>query len=726
MLSERRPGGLAICLLLAILAATPFGCGDKDKTKPSGPPPGKKQERVDSRPLPMARPVPLWADGKTTGKVDAARADVQGYVLVDLGEDWTPYIFSAPPGTEPGAYRKTYLALARGQFPDNHHGDRAREDEYLELYGIMPTLNLLHKRMLAMSQRQCIQQLDLEPLKQFQGFVAYRKEQASKEYQRAFQALERRVSALMQAAGVTDVAQVAVDALPTQDRSHVTTYQRQAPRVAAIRAAQARLQCEGYFDGLGQPLDGVLDWRTHEALAKFERRHRVYGWGYVGKDTLEKLRIPSLELERQAVVRVLTERALHSAGVLEDGSTSLRHDGSARTYRGADGKQHPIRNLEAELRSAVQAAFGLASTDSTLAFFKALGKIPAEYTVAVKRPELPEYYSKDMDLHAEIDKGDVWYDFPFDDQGLERPQPRHLKPHLTLFVTYNGQNIPLVRYGTTIGGWRSDFEGGHVLWRFKDSPVGSRMWQKIVAAPVWLPPESTPHKDLLQRSPKKGVQFEVDYHEMGPSYASAYGLVAAYHLKYQRKADGTLSIGGDEGIRTHGSVDYMSIARRHSHGCHRLQNHLAVRLMSFILAHHPHTRIGQKRVALERDLEHDGKIYKLQLRQGGYEFQLHKPVEIIVKEGRIRGKTKKPIRHAIPKYDPDAGAYITPDGGAVQVSPTGRLTDIPMPIRDAGTLDPSMEMLPQPYGPPQTAPAPVAPTTPAPAPTQPPAPPPSP
>lgn len=717
MVFGNRPAGLAVGVLLASVAVTAIGCGDKDKTKVPRTTSDKKRERVDSRPVPMARPVPLWADGKMMGKVDAAHADVQGYVLVDLGEDWTPYIFSAPPGTEPGAYRKTYLALARGQFPNDHHGDRAREDEYLELYGIMPTVSLLHKRFVAMSQHECIQHLDLEPLKQFQGFVAYRKEQATKEYQRAFQALERRVLALMQAAGVSDVAQLQIEALPTQDRSHATTYLRQAPRVAAIRAAQARLQCEGYFDRLGQPLDGVLDWRTHEALAKFERRHRVYGWGYIGKDTLEKLRIPSLELERQAVVRVLTERALHSAGVLEDGSTSLRHDGSTRTYRGADGKQHPIRNLEAELRAAVENAFGLASSETTLAFFNALGKVPSEYTVAVKRPELPEYYSQDMDLHAEIDKGDVWYDFPFDEQGLERPQARHLKPNLTLFVKYNGQNIPLVRYGTTIGGWRSDFEGGHVLWRFKDSPVGSRMWQKIVAAPVWLPPETTPHKDLLQRSQKKGVKFEVDYHDMGPSYASAYGLVAAYHLKYQKMADGTLLIGGDEGIRTHGSVDYMSIARRHSHGCHRLQNHLAVRLMSFILAHHTHTRIGQKRVALERDLEHEGKIYNLQLRQGGYEFQLHKPVEIIVKEGRVRGKTKKPIRHAIPKYDPDAGAYVTPDGGAVQVSPTGRLTDIPMPIRDAGALDPGMEMLPQPYAPAQTVPAP------APAPAQPPAPP---
>ncbi len=720
---RRHSVGVVFVACMALLSGT-WGCADKKPSKKKETPAHKPHERVDSRPIPMHKPVSLWEAGKSERKVDAAVADVEGYVLVDLGEEWTPYIFSAPPGAEPAAYRKTYLALAKGIYPDNHHGERARVDEYLELYGIMPTLSLLRTRFIAMSKRACINEINFEPLKQFQGFVAYRQEKANKETQRAFVALERRVSEIVRAAGVSTLEELNVETLLAQTRGYVSAYVKQAPRVAAIRAAQARLECEGYFEGLGQYIDGVLDWRTHEALARFERRHRVYGWGYIGKDTLEKLRVPSLELERDAVLRVLTERAMHAAGVLEDGTTSFRHDGTPRTYRGADGKPHPIRNLEAELRDDVRKAFALDTPDSTLGFLNRLGTIPAELLGAVKGPELPEYYSKNMDLYAEIDKGDVWYDFPFDEQGLERPQPRHARPALTLYARYHDQSIPLARYGTTIGGWRSDFENGHVMWRFKDSPVGSRMWQKIVAAPVWLPPESTPHKDLLQRSPKKGVEWEVDYHEMGPSYASAYGLVAAYHLKYQKRPDGTLLIGGDEGIRTHGSVDYMSVARRHSHGCHRLQNHLAVRLMSFILAHRTHTRIGQKRVALERDLEYDGKIYKLQLREGGYEFQLHDPVEVVVTEGRIRGKSEKPIKHAIPKFDVDAGAYVTPDGGAVEVSPTGRLTDIPLPVKDAGVSIPGMETVPQPYGmpgsaPPPAAPSPVTPSVPAPAPTAP-------
>ena len=46
---------------------------------------------------------------------------------------------------------------------------------------------------------------------------------------------------------------------------------------------------------------------------------------------------------------------------------------------------------------------------------------------------------------------------------------------------------------------------------------------------------------------------------MGPGFQSAYGLVLAIHLDARRG-------GFDNQIRTHGSDDYTSIARRFSRG----------------------------------------------------------------------------------------------------------------------------------------------------------------
>ena len=187
-----------------------------------------------------------------------------------------------------------------------------------------------------------------------------------------------------------------------------------------------------------------------------------------------------------------------------------------------------------------------------------------------------------MDFSVIIDRGDIWYEFPYDDQGRERPQPVQRRPTLTLFTTYLGEKIPLARYGTTIGGWRSEMIDGTEMWKYKNSPVGPRVWRQIVAAPVWLAPPGTTARTLLTRGKGKGG-YVVNLHEIGPSYASAYGLVAAYHSRFKEGEAGEVELQGDEGIRTHGSVDYMSIMQRHSHGCHRLHNHIAVRLMSFVL-----------------------------------------------------------------------------------------------------------------------------------------------
>ncbi|MBI4767005.1 MAG: hypothetical protein HY787_20860, partial [Deltaproteobacteria bacterium] len=35
---------------------------------------------------------------------------------------------------------------------------------------------------------------------------------------------------------------------------------------------------------------------------------------------------------------------------------------------------------------------------------------------------VPEYYSDSMDLSVVIDRGDVWYDFPFDEKGRRLTQ----------------------------------------------------------------------------------------------------------------------------------------------------------------------------------------------------------------------------------------------------------------------------------------------------------------
>jgi len=706
--------------LLTILACVVFyGCAPKQGPASSpiesdAKPVPSSDPAAEAPPVVLDAPVAFWKDGKAQGQVDAARADEEGHLLLDLGEEWTPYILTEASSEEEqgqtSEYRSTYLALARGEFPKDRHGYRAERDQYLELYGILPTLTLLRKRFTDVRALECAAELDLVPLQEFEGFLAYQNGRRPARRLARYQLLKPQMAALVTRAQLESLSEVTrAHAVDDEEWEKVEEYKTLAPEIEAIIAAQARLECEGFFTGRGEHTPGLFDWRTHEALAEFERRHRVYGWGFIGDDTLAVLQTSPQDTEREAVIRVLTERAMHAAEAIEDGSTSTLRDGEPRTYKAEDGRELQIPNLEAELRERVVAAFGLETAESTYAWLESLGEISAEQVVAIRDIELPPYYADVMELSVSTDRGDVWFEFPYDEEGKARSQPVSRRPRLTISVHYNDQKIPLARFGTTVGGWRGEFIDGQVMWKYKGSPVGKRVWSRISAAPIWVPPESTPPRVMLnkRRDRRRGEYFEIDYHTTGPSYASAYGLVAAYHRKYYRSPDGKIQVGGDEGIRTHGSVDYMSIMRRHSHGCHRMHNHIAVRLMSFVLEHRPHTRYGQQPMVYRREFEFEEEMYVMEFDKGGYNFVLEEPLPVEVLPGRVRGQVKEPIEVALPRFDREVGAYVMPDGAWVTVDRFGNITPRIKPFDFDAPLDaPELAPSPDPF-----ATAEVTPTT---------------
>ena len=189
-----------------------------------------------------------------------------------------------------------------------------------------------------------------------------------------------------------------------------------------------------------------------------------------------------------------------------------------------------------------------------------------------------------------------------------------------------------------------------MYFKYKNSDVGPRIWKEIVASPVWIPPDGTPSKDLLTRKTldrDKGPVTVVNTDVMGPGFQSAYGLVMAIH---HRRG------GGDNQIRTHGSVDYTSIARRYSHGCHRLVNSRAVRLFDFILRRRAFERVGNQAMVLRKHFTDEDKEYEYLLDTRGYYYELKQPIPVLVTEGRIMGKTKRPVQAFVPKPGVDYGA----------------------------------------------------------------------
>ncbi len=228
---------------------------------------------------------------------------------------------------------------------------------------------------------------------------------------------------------------------------------------------------------------------------------------------------------------------------------------------------------------------GLQTPEASLAFFRR--HQPEDFQrllAAVKLPARPAYYGPDMDLDIVIDRGDVWYDLPFDEKGERIPQERKKYPTFVLNVKHQGKKLPLIKWRTTIGGWRAEqAPDGYEYFRYKGTDVGSRVIKQVISGPVWLAPASTPIRSLVKKKIVQGKwQSVVNYDELGPGYQSAYGLVAGYFVVAK---DGRPD--WDNGIRAHGSAEYLSMysANGYSHGCHRLPNHLAIRLYSFILRH---------------------------------------------------------------------------------------------------------------------------------------------
>jgi hypothetical protein len=320
------------------------------------------------------------------------------------------------------------------------------------------------------------------------------------------------------------------------------------------------------------------------------------------------------------------------------------------TYLGADGARHRVPDLATAARDATLTALGIATAEDAVDFFRRHPRADFDaMKVAVRLPPPPEYYSGTMDLSVEIDRGDIWYDFPFDAAGVRLPQPRERFPQLTLFVKWRGERVPLIRWRTTIGGWRNEMAAdGQEYYRYKGSDVGPRVWRHIVTAPVWIPPATSPLGGMTKEKRVAGTYVRVtNYDETGPGYLSAYGMVAAIHEEMRRGADGARFF--DNGIRTHGSFDYPSLRGRFSHGCHRLYNQLAMRLFSFVVEHRRTRVIGPVAAGYRRAFYSKGEVFEMRLPSRGYYRELQPPIPVEVLEGRIKGPQAKPIAGYVPK-----------------------------------------------------------------------------
>jgi hypothetical protein len=597
----------------------------------------------DVDPLPPAPGVPperraIQVVGGQERVVDATAALERGLTIVDLGDSWAPALFDDGVGPNktvlPDRYRAVFTGLASNRTDGDGQPLEAGAKNYLELYGVPPTLGVLRERFLADAARTCDPTFDTTKLLAVDEITTWGATTETKELAK-HRAREQRLEAA-RAAAEAESFEALAQAQPRWAKD-VKAFRRMELERAAFAEVEKRLVCEGTLDP-AKHKPGVYDTAMRQAMLDFQLENALPDQADLKRSTLEALARPVLENDFAALRRVIMERAIHAGRFLEDGS-------SKGTYPGSDGARHPIPDLATEATDAVLARLGLGAPEDAVAFFQ---RHPAKdfrsLRAAVRFPALPEYHTAEMELSGEIDRGDVWYDFPYDDKGGRLPQPRQHYPSFTLFVRWRGERVPIVRWRTTVGGWRSELAAdGQEYYRWKGSDVGKRVWRHIVTAPVWIPPASSPLGSMVKVKKVNGTFVPVtNYDETGPGYLSAYGLAAAIHEQIVKCPNGGTCY-YDNGIRTHGSFDYMSLRGRFSHGCHRLYNNLAVRLFTFVLQHHRSRTLGSISLGFRRTFWSKGEVFEMRLPSKGFYYELDPPLPVEVLEGRIMGERDKPV-----------------------------------------------------------------------------------
>ena len=528
----------------------------------------------------------VWREGARVSSVCATEVDERGLLVVDLGDEWVPRFLLGDDG-QPVPYAATYRALANEHLDGADVGARAARDRFFELWGIPPSPSVMQRRLDDVARHACHDAVDHDD-----------------ELALGVVVLPLRPSALGQPSSRTrTIARLrrrAASGRATADESARLAHLVDVD--GAARALLAHLVCDGLLSS--REARGGFGPRATSALATLQRREAlVVDEGVLDDETRWQLLLPSRRRDWRALLRVVRERVVDAAGLVEDGSAGggettvadelldARAVRTATMSTAAPGGAPDVIDAAAD---AVVRALGLADESTAGARLLALPRGRVAVAADVAEIVRPKWHGPHMNLEVTIDVGDI------DVDGLWRPGMRRT-PTLTLTTVVDDgaggeTRFPLVRWPTTVGGWqRERLESGDVVDARKPSPAGDVVWGHVWAQPAWYAPPTTPDDDLLLRA---GDGVVVNDEAIGPGYRSAYGLVMFPHER-ARSQDGTLLV--DTAVRTHGTGNVRSVLRGGpSHGCHRLLPVHAQRLATFLLRHRAHRWDGLVRQPWQR------------------------------------------------------------------------------------------------------------------------------
>jgi hypothetical protein len=681
---------LSLSFLLSFLGLVAGG----SQTTQAGPPAqgGKAAPAAAAKAPPPLTEVTLVDGGRITGTATPEKARKDGLTIVDLSDDWLPFVFSETP-EKPQPLRPYLIDLANHRYKPGKQYARPREDRHFEAFGIFPSLNLVRRRLADKKRHACHERVKDAVLEELSAKNVIPPEE-----------LEKIPNPNPETAKETPM---------------ITTGKTISPRPLtsdekrAVIAMQAHLRCEELISGKAIP--GRMDMRTVDALKIYQRLQMIADNGKIDLDTRTMLLGNTREQDFRALLRALRERVVDATGLLEDGSAlGVQGQVQGRVIDNAEflplappaektasnsvpeGKLPEVQGKVAQAQApggklelastkvdssaaasaritaapdliaaathAASQALGWTSPEAVLASTLVVpptpkkggrkaaagkGPLPLPAAVAMKLPPPPAYHSAKMELRAEIDRGDVVLARPqFDKDGHKKWKPPVAdRPTLTLFARTKDGDVALGRWPTTIGGWKTfEKKDGTMALKYKESVTGDALWPEVLATPTWHPAPGMPTKRLVV---KRGDTFEPKTEIIGPGYRAAYGLVAIVHHQIMGKQENGEPELMDLRIRTHGTPGYRAVKRGESNGCHRMHNYVVLRLSGFLVKHHEHVRDGLVPEDYVRKLQYKGQEVALESESKGYRFKMTPPIPVTVLDGDVKGDAKA-VKRMVP------------------------------------------------------------------------------
>jgi hypothetical protein len=296
------------------------------------PPPAASVPPDDDRALVIRDGQESW-----TSASGAARS---GYTVVDLGDDWTPYIFAEHRGPDgaplPNRYRRVFLGLANDTLDEDGEPLPAGEKNYLELYGIPPSLGVLRARFLEDENQRCHEGANLAAMEAVET-VSYVAPERVKQEEKRIARLHSDLEDARKKAHVQTLAELA--ARDPKLEPKIKLVERRGAEKLAMTEVERRLACEGMFKRGQKHTPGIYDDAMRLAVRRFQQKHMIYESNYLRQKTMDALARAPLANDHEALVRVLRERVVAAAGVLEDGSVEGKNGGTPY------GRQRPAHAI---------------------------------------------------------------------------------------------------------------------------------------------------------------------------------------------------------------------------------------------------------------------------------------------------------------------------------------------------------------------------------------------